>query len=157
MKAANTYKKAATLFIALVWLLNGLFCKVMNFAPRHKQIVGEITGFESAEILTKLIGFAEVLMSLWIISRISTRLNTIVQISIIALMNILEFFLVPHLLLWGKINILFALLFIIFIYWNEFYHQRTHWCEPGFPLFKEPSFRCWSFFWNLNCTHLCSS
>jgi len=35
-------------------------------------------------------------------------------------MNTLEFILVPDLLLWGRLNSLFALLFISLVYYNEF-------------------------------------
>ena len=59
-------------------------------------------------------------MAVWIISRIKQRLNAITQIIIIAVMNTLEFLLVPDLLLWGKLNSLFAFTFILFIYYNEF-------------------------------------
>ncbi|EMS33047.1 hypothetical protein C943_00324 [Mariniradius saccharolyticus AK6] len=39
---------------------------------------------------------------------------------LVAIMNILEFVLVPDLLLWGRYNALFALLFIGLVYYNEF-------------------------------------
>lgn len=35
-------------------------------------------------------------------------------------MNITEFILVPNLLLWGKMNIIFSLLFIGLVYFNEY-------------------------------------
>jgi hypothetical protein len=62
----------------------------------------------------------EVFFAIWIVSKIHTRLIAITQIIIIATMNTLEFLLVPDLLLWGKWNALFAFIFIIVIYWNEF-------------------------------------
>jgi len=31
-------------FIALIWLINGLFCKLLNFVPRHEEIVKRILG-----------------------------------------------------------------------------------------------------------------
>jgi hypothetical protein len=106
--------------IAAVWLINGLYCKVLNMVPRHEQIVTRILGNQYAEIYTKLIGMAEILMALWIISGIQSRLNAIMQILIIITMNMLEFILVPDLLLWGRLNLLFALFFCALIYWNEF-------------------------------------
>jgi hypothetical protein len=39
-------------------------------------------------------------------------------------MNVLEFILVPDLLLWGRVNILFALVFMVIIYYNEFYWSK---------------------------------
>jgi hypothetical protein len=44
-----------------------------------------------------------------------------VQVIIIAAMNLMEFFLVPDLLLWGRFNLLFAFLFILLIGYNEYY------------------------------------
>ncbi len=59
-------------------------------------------------------------MAIWILSRYKHKFNAIAQIAIIAIMNILEFLLVPDILLWGKLNSFFALLFILLIYYNEF-------------------------------------
>jgi hypothetical protein len=112
--------KYLTYFIAAVWLINGLFCKVLNWVPRHRLIVARIAGEQHAAILTTLIGIAEMAMAIWIVSGVYKRLNAIMQIIIIATMNILEFILVPDLLLWGKLNIIFAFLFIFLIYYNEF-------------------------------------
>ena len=60
-------------------------------------------------------------MAVWILSGYKTKLNAIAQITVVAIMNILEFILVPDLLLWGKINSLFAFIFISVVYFNEFY------------------------------------
>ena len=87
-----------TYFIASVWFANGLFCKVLNLVPRHEEIV----------------------MGVWILSGLWTKLNGITQILVIAIMNTLEFFLVPDLLLWGRLNSLWAFVFILLIYYNQF-------------------------------------
>ncbi len=107
-------------FIAMVWIGNGLFCKVLNLVPRHQQIVARILGNEHSKTFTILIGLSEIGMAIWILSGIKTRLNALVQILVVAIMNVLEFILVPDLLLWGKLNSVFALLFIILIYLNEY-------------------------------------
>ncbi|MER2997326.1 DoxX-like family protein [Pontibacter populi] len=106
--------------IAAVWIINGLFCKVLDLVNRHEQIVGRILGEEFARPLTFMIGMSEIGMAIWILSGIKPRLNAITQITIVAAMNILEFVLVPDLLLWGKLNSVFALLFILVVYYNEF-------------------------------------
>jgi hypothetical protein len=106
--------------VAVIWLANGLFCKVLNLVPRHEQIVARILGESYAPVLTKAIGVAEILMSVWIITGIKPRVNAIFQITIIAAMNLIEFCLVPDLLLWGRLNLFFALLLVIVIYYNEF-------------------------------------
>lgn len=112
--------KILNYLIAGVWLINGLFCKVLNFVPRHEQIVSRILGNDFSRPLTILIGLAEIGMTIWILSRIKSKLNAVFQIAIVAVMNIIEFILVPDLLLWGKANSIFAAVFIIVIYVNEF-------------------------------------
>lgn len=116
--------KIITYIIALVWLVNGLYCKVLNQVPRHQEIVSRILGEEYGSFFTVAIGMAEIAMSIWVFSRIKARLNAIIQIVIIGSMNILEYFLVPDLLLWGKYNSLFAFLFIVLIYVNEFHLRK---------------------------------
>lgn len=109
-----------TLLIATTWLINGLVCKVLDIVPRHEQIVASILGNEFSKPLTILIGLFEIIMAIWILTRIKSKLNAIIQTFIVATMNILEFILVPDLLLWGRFNAIFALLFILVIYYNEF-------------------------------------
>ena len=111
-------------FIAAVWIINGLFCKVLNLVPRHQEIVASILGNDHARLLTIVIGFSEIAMAVWILSGIRRRLNAIAQIIIIAAMNALEFILVPDLLLWGRFNALFAFLFILLIFYNGFYGKN---------------------------------
>jgi hypothetical protein len=110
--------------IASIWLINGLFCKVLNFVPRHEKIVAKILETSHARPLTIAIGCAEIIMAIWIISNVRTKLNAIVQAIVIAVMNIIEFVLAPDLLLWGRWNAIFALLLIIIILYNEFYLNR---------------------------------
>ncbi|KMQ64887.1 hypothetical protein ACM46_11800 [Chryseobacterium angstadtii] len=106
--------------IAIVWIINGLFCKVLNFVPRHEEIVARILGDAYSRPLIILIGCSEIVMAVWILTRINSRFCAIAQITIIAAMNILEFLLAPDLLLWGRFNSLFAFVFILLIYCNEF-------------------------------------
>jgi hypothetical protein len=113
-----------TCFIAAVWLINGLVCKVLNIVPRHQEIAERILVTENARLLTVLIGISEIGMAIWIMSGIRTRLNALTQIIVIATMNALEFFLAPDLLLFGKANALFACLFILVIYYNEFHIKQ---------------------------------
>lgn len=120
----KTLQAALTTCIAIVWIVNGLFCKVLNFVPRHEQIVAGILGDRYSGLLTVLIGLSEIGMAVWILTRIESRLNAIVQITIVAAMNILEFILVPELLYWGKMNSVFAFIFILIIYLNEFYLNK---------------------------------
>jgi hypothetical protein len=120
----KTVQKSLTYSIVAVWFANGLFCKVLNLVPRHQEIVSSILGADHARILTILIGLSEIVMAFWILSKIKPRLNAIAQIIIVATMNTLEFMLVPDLLLWGKLNALFAFVFIIVVCFNQFYLNK---------------------------------
>jgi len=125
MKNQNIHK-ILTITIATVWLLNGLVCKVLNLVPRHQQIVAEILGQEHSRFLTVLIGFSEIIMAIWIVSGYKSRLNVVLQMVIVLTMNILESLLVPDLLLWGRMNFLFAILFLSIVWYNEFVLSKKH-------------------------------
>jgi hypothetical protein len=112
--------KILNIFISLVWLINGLYAKVLGFVPRHQEIVARILGSEISFIAVKVIGVLEICMFAWVISRKFSRLAAIMQIVIVLTMNILEFILVPDLLLFGRMNIIIALVFVSVIYVNEF-------------------------------------
>lgn len=84
------------------------------------MIVGRILGMEYAHPITVAIGISEILMGIWVLSNIAPKLNAIAQIAIVLTMNILEFMLVPDLLLWGRFNALFAFMFVLFVYFREF-------------------------------------
>jgi len=117
--------KALNIVIALVWLVNGLVCKIANLVPRHEQIVGQILGETYAVALTRTIGLLEILMFLWIVSRIKPKVCAITQIVVILTMNCIEFMTAPNLLLFGKFNLLFALLFSGLIYANAFVFSKN--------------------------------
>ena len=119
--------KLLTYLIAIVWLLNGLFCKVLNLVPRHQQIVAAILGNDQSELITVTIGILEVFMAIWILSGIQSRLNAIVQIVVVLTMSAIEFILVPQLLLFGRFNLLIALFFIGIIYcWEFVLNKKSH-------------------------------
>lgn len=119
MKRAAIHK-ILTILISLVWLINGLYAKVLGFVPRHQEIVARILGGEISFIAVKVIGVLEICMFVWVISRKFSRLAAIVQIVIVMTMNILEFIFVPDLLLFGRMNIIIAIVFVSIIYVNEF-------------------------------------
>ena len=118
----SSFKRSGwiNLLISFVWFSNGLFCKVLNLVPRHQQIVARILGAENAFVFTKIIGVLEIIMGFWVLSNYKSKWNALVQIVVVLTMNILEFILVPDLLLWGRFNIVFALIFVYFVYYNAF-------------------------------------
>jgi len=119
MKRAAIHK-ILTILISLVWLINGLYAKVLGFVPRHQEIVARILGNDISFVAAKVIGALEICMFIWIISRKFSRLAAVSQIIIVLTMNIREFILVPDLLLFGRMNIIIALVFVSVIYLNEF-------------------------------------
>jgi hypothetical protein len=108
-------------FQALVWLINGLFCKVLQLEPRHEAIVARILGPAHAPLLTTLIGLSEILLSIWIASCIRPRFAIAIQILLIAAMNLLEVALASDLLLFGWGNAVVAAAYIAFL---QYYGRR---------------------------------
>lgn len=117
--------KALTFLITSVWIINGLFCKVLNLVPRHEEIVSRILGNTHSGLITKLIGLAEIAMAIWILTGYKKRPNTIAQIILVMSMNILEFIMTQELLLWGRLNLLFASLFVFIVYYNQFILKKN--------------------------------
>lgn len=113
-------RKLLTYLIAAVWFLNGLFAKVLNFVPRHEEIVARILGEDYSHIIIKAIGIGEIFLAIWILTRIKSRVSAGLQIFLVATMNILEFTIARDLLLWGGLNAFVAFMFICLIYYNEF-------------------------------------
>lgn len=56
-----------------------MFCKVLNLVPRHEQIAAGILGTTYSREITIFIGFMEIGMTVLILSRFWSRLNTIIQ------------------------------------------------------------------------------
>ncbi|MFT3678584.1 MAG: DoxX-like family protein [Chitinophagaceae bacterium] len=102
--------------MALVWLINGLFCKLLGAVPRHEQIVARILGPADAHWITQLIGVLEILMALWILSQRKPKLCGLLQIAAVAVMNNIELVLASDLLLFGAWNAALATLFIFLVY-----------------------------------------
>jgi ABC-type thiamin/hydroxymethylpyrimidine transport system permease subunit len=113
--------------LAGVWLVMGLYCKLLGQVPRHEAIVGEILGADTAIWLTPLIGIGEICLGVLIATGHYRKLTASIQILLVITMNILEFtFAVDH-LLWGPLNSIFALLFCALVYWNAFIlPKRSH-------------------------------
>ena len=98
---------------------------MLHLVPRHEQIVARILGPAFAGPLTRLIGLGELLMAAWVLSWRWPGLNVAAQVGLVLTMNMLEFFLAPDLLLWGRANLLFAGLFSGCIIWHHQLAGRT--------------------------------
>lgn len=82
------------------------------------MIVARILGDEYAREMTMLIGIGEIGIALWIVSGYFIRLHAMLQISLVIVMNCIEFVLAPDLLLWGRFNLIFASFFAGSVYYT---------------------------------------
>lgn len=112
--------RCLTYLIAAVWLANGLFAKVLGYVPRHEEIVARILGNEDAHLFTVAIGCGEIAIGLAVIGGVRRRELAVFQIGLVAAMNVIEFFLVPDMLLFGRFNALIAAGFIFVVYLHGF-------------------------------------
>jgi DoxX-like family len=124
LKLTKKYQIIGLLSIAMVWLLSGLFCKLLNFEPRHLQIVSRILGADYATLFTQIIGILEIGMAIWIVSCIVPKLCAMAQIILVLAMNVIEIIVTPDLLLFGRWNIIPALLFVSIVYYYQFIWLR---------------------------------
>jgi uncharacterized membrane protein YphA (DoxX/SURF4 family) len=109
---------------ATVWAVNGLYCKILDGVPRHRAIVERILGVSYAGFFTRLIGVGEVLMAIWIVSGRWSRGSAIAQVVLVGIMNAMEFFMAPDLLLFGRINAVVACCYMVIVYLTEFVLHR---------------------------------
>ena len=84
---------------AAVWLVFGVVFKILDLVPRHRLIVASVVGEAAAGPVTFLIGGAEAVMGLWILSGIRPRACAATQTIAIATMNALELSMARDLLL----------------------------------------------------------
>jgi hypothetical protein len=117
MKINSRYDLLLRFCIGAVWMANGLWCKVLDGVPRHREIAQRILGDEAGRFFIGLIGVAECALGLWVWLGWRRRWSGWLQIAAVAAMNALEFWRAPDLLLWGRWNQLFALFFIIVVWW----------------------------------------
>ena len=111
-------RKFLTILIGSVWVFHGLFSKVSNGVPRHRQIVGRILGEGIADGATLGIGMLEILLGLWIFSGIRRRTCALVQTLALVSMNFLEILLARDLLISAPGMVALNLGFIAVIwYW----------------------------------------
>ena len=71
----------STLFVASVWLLHGLFNKLLHGSPRHLQIVQSVPGLSgvAGQYVLTAVGFLEVGIALWVLSGMAAQACAAVQ------------------------------------------------------------------------------
>ena len=73
--------------VALVWLYQGLWLKVIAVDPHHLEIVTQV-GFSSPLLALRLIGAGETLLALGVLSGLLHRWIALFQIVLIVAMNV---------------------------------------------------------------------
>jgi len=121
MQTSRKYTPFVTIAITLVWLYFGLYCKVLNQQPHHREIVGRVLGADLSVPVTTVIGLAEIVMAAWVLSRWRPRLCAVAQIAAVGIMNALEFFAARNLLLFAGWNVVIALAFIAVVVFHGFF------------------------------------
>jgi hypothetical protein len=85
--------------IGSVWVFHGVYSKILDGIPRHRLIVGRILGTARAGVATKVIGFLELLLGIWVFTGWQPLGCAAVQTAAIVAMNSLEIILARELLI----------------------------------------------------------
>ncbi len=80
--------------IALVWLYQGLWCKLLDRAPQHRKIVGAVPFLDSSQARQALfvLGSLECVLAVWVLSGFRAHEAALVQTLLLASMNIAGIF-----------------------------------------------------------------
>jgi uncharacterized membrane protein YphA (DoxX/SURF4 family)/uncharacterized protein YqjF (DUF2071 family) len=97
--------RVARWLVASIWLVHGLYHKLLGGSPRHLQIVQSTPGLEGAtgEHVLAAIGAGEVIIALWVLSGYAPRLGAAAQTVCLLSMNVVELTFARHLLLWPSL------------------------------------------------------
>ncbi len=127
-------ERAVRTGIAAVWIVNGLYAKVLNRVPRHTQIVGQVLGDGWARPITVTIGLGEVALGTWVLLGRRPRETAALQIGLVSSMNVLEAVRARDLLLFGRLNAFYAACFCATVYVHGFHlaaeGDGTHGSKP---------------------------
>jgi hypothetical protein len=88
-----------TVAIAAVWLVFGVWFKLLGMVPRHRFIVASLVGDAAAGPLTIIVGIGETCLALWVLSRRLPLVCAALQTLAIVTMNTLEITYARNLLL----------------------------------------------------------
>jgi hypothetical protein len=94
--------RAFTPALAAVWLVHGVYNKLLGASPRHLAIVQSVPGLQGAAGVRVLIavGLAEMAIAAWMLSRRAPRWCAAVQTVLLLSMNVVELTFARPLLLW---------------------------------------------------------
>ena len=110
--------RVVTYAIALVWVMFAILGKLFPITPTHREIVARVFGEALSGPLIIFIGLGELCVAGWILSGVARRWCGWFQIAAVVTMNCIELLIASNILLWGKLNGLFAGLFVLVVYSN---------------------------------------
>ncbi len=98
----TTFATASAVFVASVWLVHGLFNKLLHGSPRHLAIVQSVPGLSGAtgEHVLMAVGVFEVAIAAWVLSGWMAPLCAATQTIALLSMNVVELAVARNLLLW---------------------------------------------------------
>jgi hypothetical protein len=102
--------------IGSVWVVFGLYCKILNRVPRHRKIVERVLGPRFGGLIL-VIGIGEVLLGLWVFSGWERLACAGVLTAAIAGMNTLEIWLARDLLFSVRAMVCLNAILIGLIWW----------------------------------------
>ena len=81
--------KLIRLSIAMVWLYQGLWCKVLGGVPHQEAVISSVPFLGAAQVRVALIalGLAECGLAVWVLSGRRMRQAAILQTALLAAMN----------------------------------------------------------------------
>jgi hypothetical protein len=76
--------------IALVWLYQGLWCKLLSHEPRHRNIIGTVPFLDGAQARQALavLGGLECVLALWVLSGFRAHEAALIQTLLLVSMNV---------------------------------------------------------------------
>lgn len=82
-------QKLIRVSIALVWLYQGLWCKVLGWAPQQKELVADVPfiGHVAARTVLVSLGLIECSIAAWVLSGKRMRHAALAQTTLIVAMN----------------------------------------------------------------------
>jgi uncharacterized membrane protein YphA (DoxX/SURF4 family) len=74
--------------VALLWLYEGVWCKVLDRAPRQAQAIGTVGASEgTSTLLFKLLGWVELVLALWVLSNFAPGWCAVVQSTLLIVLT----------------------------------------------------------------------
>lgn len=93
----RAFELGATVVIGSVWIVFGLYCKVLDQVPRHRRIVERVLGAQWGWLIL-VIGVGETMLGLWVFTGWERVVCAAVMTAAILGMNALEIWLAKELL-----------------------------------------------------------